>query len=62
MCIEANFNVTSLIGNNSSVIIDRVNGKFHGGEDIFRTIYNHISNNFVQVNIIITKIIFSFFL
>lgn len=40
---------TGLNVNNASITIDRVNGKFHAGEDIFRTIYDHLCNNLVQV-------------
>ena len=42
------FDISS--SNNASITVDRVVGKFHSGEDIFRTIYDHLSNNIVQVN------------
>jgi hypothetical protein len=50
--LEANYNDFDFSGlnmNSASVTVDRVVGKFHSGQDIFRIIHEHLSNNIVQV-------------
>ena len=55
--LEADYSDFSCLNlNYASVTVDRVVGKFHSGEDIFRVIHDHLSNNIIQVTEIIVKL------